>query len=348
NVINIFVYVKIGLKDCINICFFVLSFTDLASVLVLILNNVSYMFTDAFEELWNINGKNLTFLITFYYGAIYDISQGITTFIAVQKCWCVALPFRFKNTFSASRTYVILSGISIMILSMHLPILATQGLQETILPDTNRTLLVLWTAEIRQQIFPVIALMSVIFTTTCQFTVIFCLIVLASTLRASSKFRNSSASSNMRPLTTYLKSGTAKGSGNIYWNKYKFCCKKMNDGHWHDAENQVGEISASDCKNIEPVPLQNKITSSKELQAIKSTTIVSVLFISFNTFKLLNSYVILCVADYSLYGRFSNTYKMTNSIRLFFEELHMSCNMFVYLKFNSRFTKTLSATCGCG
>ncbi|CAL1539339.1 unnamed protein product, partial [Lymnaea stagnalis] len=344
---NIFVYVKIGLKDCINICFFVLSFTDLASVLMLILDNVSYTFTDAFQELWHTNGQHLTFLVVFYYGAFYDISQGITTFIAVQKCWCVALPFRFKNTFTATRTSVILSGISITILSIHLPILATQGLQETIVPDTNRTLLVLWTAEIRQQIFPVVALISVIFTTTCQFTVIFCLIVLASSLRASSKFRNSSASSNMRPPTANLKSGGTK-PGDHNWKNYKSSSKIRTDSHWDDTENQGGEISTSGRTDIKSMARQTKITSRKELQAIKSTTIVSILFVSYNTFKFLNAYAILCVPDYSFNGRFWTTYLMTNSIRLFFEELNISCNVFVYLKFNTRFRKTLMATCGCG
>ncbi|CAL1539338.1 unnamed protein product, partial [Lymnaea stagnalis] len=347
NVINIFVYVKIGLKDCISICFFVLSFTDLASVLMLILNNVSYTFTDAFQALWHTNGQHLTFLVTFYYGALYDISQGITTFIAVQKCWCVALPFRFKNTFTPTRTAVILSGISITILSIHLPILTSQGLRETIVPGTNRTLLSLWTAEIRQQIFPVRAVMSVIFTTTCQFTVIFCLIVLASSLRASSKFRNSSTSSNMHPPAAYLKSGGTK-PGDNNWKNYKLSSKIRTDSHWHDTENHVGEMSTSGGKDVEPMPLQTKITSRKELQAIKSTTIVSILFVSYNTFKLLNAYVVVCVPEYNLNGRLSTTYLLTNSIRLFFEELHISCNVFVYLKFNTRFRKTLMTTCGCG
>ncbi|CAL1539346.1 unnamed protein product, partial [Lymnaea stagnalis] len=203
NLINIFVYFKIRPKDCINICFFVLSCADLASVLMLILGEIFHVFTNNFEKLWDIEDKDLSFLFVFYHGSFY-ISQGITTFTAVQKGWSVALPFRSRNPFIASITYGILSGISIAIFSLHVPIRSRPDLQESMSADTSRPLLLVWTAEIRQQLFPGVRLVSLLFTSTCQVIVIFCLIVLASRLRASTNLMDSSAIPNvdMDPPTT--------------------------------------------------------------------------------------------------------------------------------------------------
>ncbi|CAL1539341.1 unnamed protein product, partial [Lymnaea stagnalis] len=345
NLINISVYLKIGLKDSINICFFVLSCADLTCVVMLGVQDVIAIFPESIQLVWRTDGLSLNFLVAFYYGAFYDVSQGITTFIAVQKCWCVALPFRFKGTFTTARTAVIVAAVSVAALSMNLPVLSTQGLQEIMLPGANATLLLLWTAESRQQIIPIVGLVSLIYTNTCQFTVIFCLVVLASNLRASSKFRNSSTVSTVDPpATSDLKIDNSKQ--NLMTDRLS--CKKGTAGHRTITGNRAGEISTSGRKDIAPAPRRNKITSRKELQAIKSTTFVSILFVSCNTFKLLNYYVILCVPEYKLNGRFQNTYFLSNSCRIFLESLHISLNMFVYLKFNTRFRSTLMSGCGTG
>ncbi|CAL1539347.1 unnamed protein product, partial [Lymnaea stagnalis] len=188
NFINIIVYLKLGLKDSISICFFVLSCTDLACVLLHVFANAPTSLSGHFLERWNTDGGKVSFVIAAYYGPFYDISQGITTFIAVQKCWCVALPC-FKNTFTRTRTVCIVSCISLALFSLHMPILTTQGLAGMFDPVRNRTIQQLWMLEISGKLYSAVGLISLVFTNTCQMIVIFCLIVLASSLRASSKFR---------------------------------------------------------------------------------------------------------------------------------------------------------------
>ncbi|CAL1539350.1 unnamed protein product, partial [Lymnaea stagnalis] len=350
NLTNIIVFLRLGLKDSINICFLVLSCTDLVSVLLLTLGDWCKMLPGFFREQWRIDGQSLSWFLAFYYGPFYDVSQGITTFIAVQKSWCVALPFRFKDTFTSTRTSAILTVMCLAIFSIHIPVFASQDLIETLDPGTNGTLVKLWTSAIREKVFSAVGLVSLVFTTTCQMTVIFCLFVLASTLRASSKFRSSSTTPNLDPPIPDLKNHRTKFKDRFYKNAktQKMSSKKLEtDFPDKVLAKRLCEMNTSERRGVDfavAPPLRN--TSRKEVQAIKSTTFVSILFVSCNTLKLLNYYVLVCVPDYSIFGRYQSAYVMTNDIRMTLEALNISCNIFIYLKFNSRFRAKLSSGLG--
>ncbi|CAL1539335.1 unnamed protein product, partial [Lymnaea stagnalis] len=334
NLTNIIIYLKLGLKDSISICFFVLSCTDLVCIMILIVSDTVLMLAEMFRERWRVDGEDLCWFTMYYYGAVYDVSQGITTFIAVQKCWCVALPFRFKDTFTTTRTFAILTGICLAIFSIHMPILASQDIVEMVDPVRNRTLFKLWTSGIRAQAYSAVGLISLVFTTTCQVTVVFCLVVLASGLRASSKFRNSSTSANPEQTSLELKNRKIKSNGKPSKNgskSDKLGSRNQNANVQHDAINSPKNAKISSA----PGPVNN--TSRKELQALQSATFVSVLFVVCNTFKLLNYYVILCLPDFSPFGRYVNIYQLANDYRFTVEAVHMASNVLVYLKFNTRF-----------
>ncbi|CAL1539343.1 unnamed protein product, partial [Lymnaea stagnalis] len=349
NFINIIVYLKLGLNDSISICFFVLSCTDFVCILLMIFSSTATSLALYFVDVWKTDGSYLAFLTISFYGPFYDISQGITTFIAVQKCWCVALPFRFKNTFTRTRTAVILSGITLALFSMHLPILTTQGLEETLDPFKNRTLFKLWIPEISRKMYSAVGMVSLLFTNTCQFTVIFCLVVLASRLRASSKFRRATKIASTDQMSSELTAQKTKFPDQHLNTNFSFLSDEMSsnkqskDVYRTITEKTRSGMNTTSNEAITPVPFHVKANSSKEIMAIKSTTFVSILFVFFNTFKLLNYYALICISDYSIFGRYRNTYWVTNEMRLTLEVLHCSCNMFVYLKFNTRYRSTLLA-----
>ncbi|CAL1539349.1 unnamed protein product, partial [Lymnaea stagnalis] len=346
NVINIVVYLKLGLKDSISICFFVLSCTDLVSVMLVVVGNTFTSLSDHFQTRWRTDGASVMWVLMAYYGPFYDISQGITTYIAVQKCWCVALPFRFKNTFTRKRTAVILTGISLALFAMHLPILASQSLAEMFDPVNNKTIIKLWAAENLETIYSAVSLVSLVFTNTCQFTVIFCLIVLASSLRASSKFRNATIASTEKTSSELKTKFTDQDLRNCLTSDEMRSGKHSKYGHGKITGKKSSGANTTAREDITPAPLPVKTTSRKELLAIKSTTMVSTLFVSFNTLKLLNYYALLCIPEYGILGRYSGTYLVTNEMRITLEVLHCSCNMFIYLKFNTRYRSTLLASCG--
>ncbi|CAL1539344.1 unnamed protein product, partial [Lymnaea stagnalis] len=345
NLINIFVYLKLGLKDSISICFLVLSCTDLVCVLLSLLANYRLNVLKYVEETWDIDSQSLNFVIRAYHGPFYDISQGITTFIAVQKCWCVALPFRFKKTFTRTRTAIILSGIALALFSMHMPIVTTQGLAAMFDPISNRTIQQLWMLEVSGKLYSAVSLISLVFTNTCQFTVMFCLVVLSSRLRASSKFRRATKIASTDQMSSELKSQkikcTAQHLKTQLTSDNESSIKQSKDIPRKNAER--GRPWTTSHEDFTPASLHVKANSRKELMAIKSTTFVSVLFVIFNTFKLLNYYALICISEYSISGRYRNTYWVTNALRFTLEILHCSCNMFVYLKCNTRYRSTLLA-----
>ncbi|CAL1539348.1 unnamed protein product [Lymnaea stagnalis] len=344
------VYLQVGLNDSISICFFVLSCSDLVVLLLNAMANSSTSLSENFLKRWNTDGGSVTFVIMAYHGPFYDISQGITTFIAVQKCWCVALPFRFKNTFTKKRTVVILSGITLALFSIHMPILTTQGLADVFDPVRNRTVQQLWMLEISGKLYSAVGLISLVFTNTCQMIVIFCLIVLASSLRASSKFRRATKIASNDQMSSEIKTQKPKFTDK-HLKKYLTSDKIKSNKESTDINRKItgAKLSGKNTTAIEDipsVPVPVKATSRKELMAIKSTTFVSILFVSFNTLKLLNYYVILCIPDYGFFGRLGRTYLAANELRCTLELLHCSCNIFVYLKFNTRYRSTLLACCG--
>ncbi|CAL1539345.1 unnamed protein product, partial [Lymnaea stagnalis] len=343
NLINIIVYLKLGLKDSISICFLVLSCTDLVCVLLSLLTSSQLNVLKYVKETLNIDTGSFSFVIRSYYSPFYDISQGITTFIAVQKCWCVALPFRFKNTFTRTRTAIILSGLTLAMFFMHMPILTTQGLAAMFDPVNNRTIQQLWILEISGTLYSAVGLISLVFTNTCQMTVIFCLLVLASKLRASSKFRRATNIASTDQMSSDAKSQKNKFTDQPL--KTQVTPDKMSSNKQSKdiprKNAERGRPWTTSHEDIPPAPLHVKTNSRKELMAIKSTTFVSVLFVFFNTFKLLNYYALICISEYSISGRYRNTYWVTNALRFTLEILHCSCNMFVYLKFNTRYRSTL-------
>ncbi|CAL1539354.1 unnamed protein product, partial [Lymnaea stagnalis] len=336
NVFNIIIFLKIGLKDSISVCFFAISGADLICVMFLISAECSLLLSKFMFQLWRVEGDTLSLLIMFYYGPVYDISQGITTFLALQKCWCVASPFRFKNIFTKTRTAFAVAGICMVGFSLCVPIFASQGLQETFDPASNATVFKLTTSQNRAHVMSFRSTMALVTTTTCQATVSVCLVILASSLRASSKFRNATHNGHLE--IGYTKTAMTKGkriSNEILQTFVNQIHSVSSDGRTINNRNQSITPGRNKKTYITPPPRTN--VHRKELKAIKSTAIVSVIFLVCTTPKLLFFYAMLCEPEFNLLRRYENTYFIANTIRYTFEAFNISCNVFVYLAFNRRF-----------
>ncbi|CAL1539353.1 unnamed protein product, partial [Lymnaea stagnalis] len=344
NVFNIIIFLKIGLKDSISVCFFAISGADLICVMFLISAECSLLLSKFMFQLWRVEGDTLSLLIMFYYGPVYDISQGITTFLAVQKCWCVASPFRFKKTFTKTRTAFAVAGICMVSVLLCVPIFASQGLQEAFDPVRNTTVFKLTTSRNRAQIMSARSTTSLVTTTTCQATVSACLVILASSLRASSKFRN--ATSHLCVETASFES--TKTNGNAIPKETLKTHEIQRNSFSSDGRtiNSPNESMASGRNRKISITRPRKNIHRKELCAIKSTTMVSVIFVVCTMPKLLFFSTILCEPGFSLFGRYENTYLTASTIRYTFEACSVSCNVFVYLGFNRRFRSSFEELLG--
>ncbi|CAL1546624.1 unnamed protein product, partial [Lymnaea stagnalis] len=191
NVISIITYIRLGLRDSISVCFFLLSCSDLAGLACVVpVNILANIPLDTPIRQWGLDSVSLTYLIIVYYLIFFDTSQLITTFIAVQRCCCVALPFTFKNTFTRPRAFAVVIVLNAYCVASYLPINVSQGLAPKFDVPRNRTVWTMWVSSRRQDfIFLQDYLSGVFLTTSCQVAIVFALCVLAYNLKQASSFR---------------------------------------------------------------------------------------------------------------------------------------------------------------
>ncbi|CAL1539329.1 unnamed protein product [Lymnaea stagnalis] len=312
NVVNAVIFLKMGLKDSISLCFWVLSCTDMFSLVLLFAIRYVTNFPLYLPAGVHIDSLTLVFLIVYYYLFVYDISQLITAYIAVQKCFCVALPFKFRTTFTRLRSFLVIAAISLACLALYVPIFTAQGISEAKNAQDNSTQLLFWTSSSRANIIVVVNFWGILLPTACQITVMACLVVLVGSLKESSKFRQSLLSS---PDDVSVVNGRCK------------------DNAVGAGMSQKGSADADGSRKVRK--------RSKEMQAVYSATFVSLIFVMCNFPRLLISYTSLVQPEFNLLRRYAGIYILLNIFRNTFEALSSSLNIFVFLKFNTRFRNTL-------
>ncbi|CAL1539355.1 unnamed protein product, partial [Lymnaea stagnalis] len=344
NCLNIIVYLRLGLRDSISVCFFLLSCSDLICVTFMIPADYLYLFTTLLPTSWRVDGYTISLLIVYYYAPFYDVSQAITTFIAVQRCWCVALPLRFRRTFTRSRTVVATSLTCVACLALYAPVYASIGLQGAGGLDKNETFFIFWTSPDWTRVFSARCTTALVLTTVCQVTVLVCLAVLTSSLRASSNFRSS-----MQNLSVPIQIAATKNLKNfpkqilkITHSTQPYLETEIPVAPFHtQIQIQRSELPQKESETVTSGFRSRKNTSRNEVQLVKSTSLVSFIFALCNTPKLLIFYASLCEPEFNMHRRYENTFYVANTIRFTCEALNAASNIFVYLKCNKRFKTTL-------
>ncbi|CAG5117951.1 unnamed protein product, partial [Candidula unifasciata] len=135
NIINMIIFVKLGLKDSMSVGLFSLSLTD---VLVTGVQLASCLcFVTGFVCM-NIGiDRYLGWAISF----VYEISCWITAMISIERCYCVVSPFTVKQVFTRFRCVAATVTIYILYIGMHVPVYLYPRIKwiETILPSGNTT-----------------------------------------------------------------------------------------------------------------------------------------------------------------------------------------------------------------
>ncbi|XP_005108562.1 neuropeptide FF receptor 2-like [Aplysia californica] len=195
NIINMTVFIKIGLEDSITVAFFALAISDLMFVGFYLAVSVLAMLHNVFKLRQYVQFNSLGFLLVWYSYAFFDASVLITVFLAVQKCACVAIPLLFKKVFTKSRSVVVVVVIYVGTFTWYMPLLSQQGMRDRFDPRTNTTTLI-------YKFPPHIKLMLQLFKSVSRSVlpgvslslIIISVIVLTIKLKQASKFRKASAS----------------------------------------------------------------------------------------------------------------------------------------------------------
>ncbi|GFO30105.1 chemosensory receptor c [Plakobranchus ocellatus] len=120
NIINVFIFINTRVTDSITVCFLALAAADLCSMLLLASMALCSFFV-VISVSWSSSLDVINFLISGIYGLSTDFSSAITTYIALQRGLCVALPFMARTFFTKDKSVKVITAILICLMLCALP-----------------------------------------------------------------------------------------------------------------------------------------------------------------------------------------------------------------------------------
>ncbi|KAK7012089.1 P2Y purinoceptor 2 [Biomphalaria glabrata] len=135
NLINITVFVKLGLKERVNFTLFWLSTTDL--VLAVFHAAMTRGFIgDAELGPISVDGTAFINFLWIIKALCKDLSSGLTMFISIERCLCVIRPIHFHSSFIARHGKLIVTVILVFFITYYSPLVFSFSFVK----DTNSTL----------------------------------------------------------------------------------------------------------------------------------------------------------------------------------------------------------------
>lgn len=139
NIINILIFLKIGLSDSVTVALFGLALADLGFTVSLLVYH-TFEVLDATVGLFPFEPLKLVAYHAFWCNNLFsDTAVEITVFAAVQKCACVSMPFIFRNVFTNFRARLIVACLFLIVLITYIPVFASPGNKSVYDFVNNRT-----------------------------------------------------------------------------------------------------------------------------------------------------------------------------------------------------------------
>ncbi|KAI8772220.1 chemosensory receptor C [Biomphalaria glabrata] len=111
NFLSTKVFLKQGVKDCVTICLLSLSLTDNGSLCCGLMAAGCRVFnavTSTSRLKFFVDPMSVWRLLVQGQFCFYDLSTYTTAFIAIERCLCVMMPFKFKSIFTLRRSFCVL------------------------------------------------------------------------------------------------------------------------------------------------------------------------------------------------------------------------------------------------
>ncbi|XP_059153521.1 uncharacterized protein LOC131939312 [Physella acuta] len=328
-------FLSMGLRDGVTISFLFLTCSDLAYLTALAVHAVSLGF--AMAERWT---NYRTWFSVEPFGVyvffsnvgilIYLLTVLTTTYLALAKCMCVAMPLHFKNTFTRKRTLVILTVFLVLTVGSYLPVLVYMRMVDKFDPRTNSTRSVLWISSKRDDVRDYVWLVrDVTVTFVTQIIVTFCVIIMVRCLRVASNFRQKFIGHRVclarkviaTDVSSYNKNSTNSDVNTTY----------------------IQTVS----QRIRLPPLASPPSvklSSADVSVIQQVVLISFVYIGCNTPKLLVDLTAMLVPDFTLGRPYQNVYLTAISMMELCQGFNSSISFVIYHRYNTSFRQH----CGWG
>ncbi|KAK6980365.1 5-hydroxytryptamine receptor 2 [Biomphalaria glabrata] len=140
NIFNIVTFCKIGLKDSVNVTFLAIAVSDVVYVVMDAFISASVVIAlSPWQRDLPVGMLSLSGCVHFYQFVFLDSSTCLETYLAITRCCCVALPLKFKNMFTVTRTLIIIIIIFTCNLFLRVPLFSSYGLAWLKSSTTNMT-----------------------------------------------------------------------------------------------------------------------------------------------------------------------------------------------------------------
>ena len=388
NILNIVVFAKTGVRDNITVSFLALSTSDLLYLIVLsphiIIVNLIH-FTQirlGISVTWLFDPNILRYPFYWYAFVFYETSILINVYISVVRCACVAIPFKVKSTFTVRGAIIAFITFFVSAFLLRVPMFMKKQIVREFDPFNNKTRVVYKEAEdggLAEKMNDIVS--RNILNWASFVTVIACLIVMVTKLKASVRFRSSNAQHNSQPHATAINSAeiqnvqsnipeltqskTAERSLCDKWVSTSTMAHIQSDqSHLpekikEESKNQkpkkvsypqTNQIKSAKNKSLTPDQGQHKVVATKETQVVRSVILVAAIFVTCQTPLMV----------YTLARRFESQfddqddkdsknlqkyiflYVLCSNISKIFAMVNASVNIFIYYNFNSRYRQCLN------
>lgn len=188
NIVNIVVFLRQGLKDTVNISLFGLAISDLSSLLFLFLLNLCFAPSVLVLDLpfypsqimWHLAWAHMIFT---------RITTGITGWITLERCVCIASPLKVKMWITTSRTVWFIIVLYVTMIGHVLPVFYTTQIRWVFDVTRNKSKLGIVYMENRNHIEEVVFAINNVIPSAFFVLVTACTAILVRELRRKSKWR---------------------------------------------------------------------------------------------------------------------------------------------------------------
>lgn len=200
NVLNIVIFLKQGVKDTVNISLLNLAISDLGSLLFLLTWNI--LSTPSFSALdLPFYPEQIRWHVGWVHVILIRVSTGITALITFERCLCIAIPLDVKRILTPDRAVKSIIAIYVVMTGSAAPMFYTSRYVWTFDPARNKSILGLIYLKNRGDQEVIVFVMNAVLPTVTFVFIVVCTAILVKTLREKSKWRQTTARSNISNMS---------------------------------------------------------------------------------------------------------------------------------------------------
>ncbi|CAL1547460.1 unnamed protein product, partial [Lymnaea stagnalis] len=312
NLINVAVFIRQGIGDCVSFCLLALTVSDFLSIVAGLVFNGAYVLVYV-NDLASVDTVALDVVVNHVCAMFYDISQAVIAFVALERCMCVTLPLRFKGMFTFHRAVLVVLGLYAFTIVVYVPHYLTSGLVWSEVPFRNLTRLTLWMSDNRPEVDLYLnSFNHIAMATIYQITVVVSSWLMVLGINRSMKFRERDTSEVGQVTAADRKRKTTLGRG--------------------------GSVNKTRLKD----------RSTKTQSVVKTVLCLAIISIVCNAYRLTVVYGRRFNTEFSFLGAYRNTYAVALRLLFFTQTTNASANLVVYYNLNATFRSNLVKTfCPC-